>query len=136
MGSKNRPKQTEPLKEFSVQATPMIIRDLGWDFLTSLAEAAYPKFEDKEFRPLRFMPDGTTRMDIGDNNPDQSIRVFFGMMSEFTDDPNDARKLMIVPYRDKEGIKVLYFKWAEETIYDSFSVPDGQNRVWDNREKK
>lgn len=135
MSRHHRPKPLEKkeLKEYSVQATPFAIRDLGWDFLTTLAEAVYPKFEDKEFRPLIFRLDGTTVLDaLGQNEP---IKVFYAPLKEFTDVDSD-QTLMIVPYRDKEGIKVLYFKWAEETIYDSFSVPDGQNRVWDNREKK
>lgn len=126
------------LKEYSVQATPFMIRDLGWEVLKHLAEAAYPGFEDKDFRPLVFKNDGTCGVD-GTRDPAKehgdSVRVFFASLSEIPELKTD-RAVMIVPYRDGEGIKVLYFKWADETFYDSFAAPDGQNRVWDNKEKQ
>jgi hypothetical protein len=110
--------------EYSVQATPFIIRDLGWKFIKELAAQAYPLFEDGQFRRLVFGSQGTQVLDTVD--PDK-IKVIFAQIED--------RAVMIAPYRDEEGIKVLYFKWVEETLYDSFCVPDGQNRVWDNREK-
>lgn len=140
MSHKNRQRrqhrelERKPLKEYSVQATPFTIRDLGWKFLTDLAEGVYPKFQAVDFRPLVFRVDGTTVMDA--KGKDEPVMVFFAQLKEFTDAVDDERVLMIVPYLDTEGIKVLYFKWAEETIYDSFSVPDGQNRSWNNQEKR
>ena len=129
-----QPEKQATLKEYSVQATPLILRDLGWEFVTELAEAVWPKFVPADFRPLIFGRDGTTTV-ADAQGTDFPVKVFFAALSEFTDVPND-RALMIVPYTDKEGIKVLYFKWADETFYDSFSVPDGQNRIWDNKEKR
>jgi hypothetical protein len=126
------------LKEYSVQATPFMIRDLGWEVLKHLAEATYPGFNDKDFRPLVFRPDGSCGVD-GRRDPaseqGDAVKVFFASLSEIPELKTD-RVVMIIPYRDGEGIKVLYFKWAEETLYDSFAAPDGQNRVWDNKEKK
>jgi len=119
------------LPDCSIQATPFIIRDLGWDFIKELAFQVYPKFDKADFRPLIFGPKGTYCLDAF--GEDAKIKVFYAMLSEFTDSDSN-RVLMISPYLDKDGIKVLYFKWAEETLYDSFCVPDGQNRVWDNRE--
>lgn len=96
-------------------------------------ESVYPKFEDKYFRSLLFTPDGRTMVD--GLNVDVPIKVFYASLKEFTDSPSD-RVLMITTYRDPQGVKILYFKWADKTLYDSFAVPDGQNRVWENREKK
>lgn len=118
--------------DYSVQATPFIIRDLGWDFIKELAFQVYPKFSNADFRPLIFGPKGTFCLDAF--GEDTKIKVFYASLNEFTDSKSN-RVLMISPYLDKDGIKVLYFKWADETLYDSFCVPDGQNRVWDNREQ-
>ena len=137
MGQRSRQKQiyAEP-KEYSVQATPFMIRDLGWKFLKDLAEACYPFFRDKDFRPLVFGPRGVegvdTRRDTASEQGD-AVRVFIACLKDISDCPDD-RAVMIVPYRDKEGIKVLYFKWVDESLEDSFTVPDGQNRMWSNKE--
>ena len=118
------PEPVKELKEYSVQATPLILRSLGWPFIEALAAQAYPGWKDADFQPLIKTPD-SYQLNTGDG----SVKVFFGDLSEV--EGGTDRKLMIVPYRDDAGIKVLYFKWADESFYDSFSVPDGQNRIWD-----
>lgn len=137
MGRKRRkqPPPPETPKEYSVQATPYVIRDLGWKRIKVMAEAVYPGFTATDFRPLVFGPSGeTTCLDaLGNDTP---LKVFYGQLHEFQGmtfhDPNKV--VMIAPYLDKDRIKVLYFKWADETLYDSFCANDGQNRVWNNRE--
>jgi hypothetical protein len=129
-------KKQESLKEYSVQATPYMIRDLGWKFLNALAEACYPSFTPKDFRPLVFGPRGVEGVDphrdpSGERG--EAVRVFIACLKDITDCPDD-RAVMIVPYLDKEGIRVLYFKWVEETLEDSFTASDGQNRVWKDKE--
>lgn len=137
----NAPKPQESPRAYSIQATPLVLRDLGeaskhlpggsWDFLKTLAEGVFPTFENADFRQLVFQPDGTTYCEgLG---PTESVKVFMTSLASIAGCPD--RTLMIVPYRDKDNIKVLYFKWEDETLYDSFSVPDGQNRAWKNQEK-
>jgi len=65
--------------------------------------------------------------------PDEAVKVFMASVASIKGCPD--RTLMIVPYRDKDNIKVLYFKWTDETLLDSFTAPDGQNRMWKNEEK-
>ncbi len=110
--------------DYDVQSTPFVLRDLGWDLIKELAATTRPGFQNEDFRHLVFSESGATGLDGRDEN----VKCIFA--------PVGDKALMIVPYLDSKGVKVLYFKWADETLYDSFSVPDGQNRVWDNREKK
>lgn len=126
---------------YSIQVTPQVLRDLAaaskhlpggaWDFIKTLAEGVYPSFTDKDFRPLIMGTNGVPRCDgLG---PDDKVKVFMASLAGIENCPD--RAIMIVPYLDKDKIKVLYFKWTDETFYDSFTVPDGQNRVWKNEEK-
>lgn len=105
--------------DYEIQATPMTIRDLGWEFLQDVCAEARPSFVDDDFRPLRHNPDGS------------SVPGFDGRAKVMIADLSDAGlgRMLVVPYLDDKKTKVLYCKYETETFLDSVSAPDGMNKV-------
>lgn len=116
--------------DYSVQATPLVIRDLGWDTLREISKQAYKSFDEGEFMPL-VVRDGGWKIDTKND----TMNVFIILIREPTDKA-PGRSLMVFPYRDTVGIRVLYCKWTDETLEDSVAVPDGQNKVLNNTRKQ